>query len=507
MNFKKLISFAVFILLGHWGFGQANAGEDKTICIGASVEIGTTGDPNSCYKWSPEVGLDDPDSPTPIASPMNTTTYTLTCVGEDITNTTTDQVTVTVEQPMVTLEAENNITECMEGRSVTFTAVASSVFEHDTPIKFTFNYERPDGTPWKRIKWSFDLVEDNTVDAGDVPAGNMNHYFDTPIFVEVGNDDCMGTSNTLSLRIYELWIDYFRDNTTNKNWKVVVGKNIAYNAISSSDCTNWAWDMQDGFPDTWNPIGGNAKSGTTMVIPNSDMPNCGNWADFGSAYGTVDVFCEDGEGNNHCIHSTPDIFCANVMSPEQPVKVFFDRSLLTNNGGNGTEPNWFCYWKEFIPWGLINTLTYDGGLGDYAVTIPHTASTRVGARASEYNDETMHRGIHTFYETLAHESHHIVLWNGWWGAGNLPDPANDVDNDWYPDSWELTNPQAMAHGFAVPQDDHYTWGIIIPGTMHSAGYNYEEAECRNIEHMINEAAYDNNDWSFDPTSTNQGKQW
>jgi len=138
---------------------------------------------------------------------------------------------------------------------------------------------------------------------------------------------------------------------------------------------------------------------------------------------------------------------------------------------------------------------------------PIAASTQVSPLAQQYNDETTHRGIHTFYETLAHESHHITLWNGWWGAGNLPDPSDDIDGDSYPDSWETSDPEAIIYGFAVPQNDDYSSGVNIGTTGNSAGYNYEEDKCRAIEHALMETAHDNKDWSFDPTSSNQGKQW
>ena len=116
------------------------------------------------------------------------------------------------------------------------------------------------------------------------------------------------------------------------------------------------------------------------------------------------------------------------------------------------------------------------------------------------NDETTHRGIQCYYETLAHESHHIVLWEGWWGVGGTPDPANDTDSDSYPDDWESTDPNAIAYGFTVGTDDSYS----IPG---SAGETYEEDMCRQVEHALDETAYDACDWSFDPSGANQGRQW
>ena len=124
---------------------------------------------------------------------------------------------------------------------------------------------------------------------------------------------------------------------------------IAYGAIASSDCTSWDWDMEDGFPDAWNPTGGNAKSGTGLVIPNTDKARASNdW--FGDAYGTVNVFCEDGEGTNYRFYSTS-------MSPSRKTQVFFEPD--TDVDGNtvivssapdypltAKPPAWFVFWKD-----------------------------------------------------------------------------------------------------------------------------------------------------------------
>ena len=55
------------------------AGEDRGICAGRSVRLGSgaEGRPELIYQWMPETGLDGPFSPSPIASPTETTTYTL----------------------------------------------------------------------------------------------------------------------------------------------------------------------------------------------------------------------------------------------------------------------------------------------------------------------------------------------------------------------------------------------------------------------------------------------
>ena len=448
--------------------------------------------------WAAPTATDNCAITNVTCNPTNGSNFPLgetivTCTATDVGGNQTS-CTFKVNVLNVTVTAENNLTECMEGRWVTFTATASSGFPHgvSNPIEFTFHFQHADGTPWTATDWSWDLVEDHIAVADDVPDGDADHKFTTPIYVDASNDGITCTSPTIYIDVYELWIEYFRDDATSNAWKVVVGRNIAYSAIASSDCTSWAWDMQDGVPDVWQLDNATSKQGTSASIPNSKLPTDDHWNYFGDAYGTVDVFCEDGEGNNHHFYSTS-------MSPAMKARVYFEKDAVTNPGGS--LPNWFYYWRKFVPWGRIATLNYDAGLTGYASTDPMNRVTTISPLASQLNDETTHRGIHTFYETLAHESHHIDLWEGWWGVGGAPVPANDTDADTYPDSWESTDPAAIAAGFVVGVDDNYSLGAGHPG------YDYEEAECRAIERALNSNAYDGNDWSFDPTNANQGKQW
>lgn len=85
----------------------AEAGPDKTIAAGGSTTLegsATGGTPPYAYAWLPVTGLDDPSSPTPVASPSETTTYTLT-VTDDVGATATDTVTVTVGAAPLVVEA------------------------------------------------------------------------------------------------------------------------------------------------------------------------------------------------------------------------------------------------------------------------------------------------------------------------------------------------------------------------------------------------------------------
>ncbi|MBL7766444.1 MAG: gliding motility-associated C-terminal domain-containing protein [Chitinophagaceae bacterium] len=72
----------------------ANAGPLKELdCKTTSVQIGTPGQPGYTYHWEPADRLDDANAAQPMASPVVTTTYTLTVTGA---NGCTSQSTTTV---------------------------------------------------------------------------------------------------------------------------------------------------------------------------------------------------------------------------------------------------------------------------------------------------------------------------------------------------------------------------------------------------------------------------
>jgi len=90
----------------------ADAGDDQTICPGASVQIGgdetgSGGTGSLTFSWEPTDGLSDASAANPTAMPTSTTTYTVT-VTDGNECTATDEVTVTVEDnqaPVITVSA------------------------------------------------------------------------------------------------------------------------------------------------------------------------------------------------------------------------------------------------------------------------------------------------------------------------------------------------------------------------------------------------------------------
>jgi hypothetical protein len=97
---------------------QAEASSNVTICENNSVQLWAKG--GIRYRWTPATGLDDPKSPAPIASPTQTTTYTVEVTDEYLCS---DSKTVLVEvltgkaSPKIMLESVNNVScsGCFDG--------------------------------------------------------------------------------------------------------------------------------------------------------------------------------------------------------------------------------------------------------------------------------------------------------------------------------------------------------------------------------------------------------
>jgi gliding motility-associated-like protein len=74
---------------------SANAGLDQAICVGETTPLSALG--GLSFSWSPTTNLDNSTIATPIASPIATTTYTVTVTdGNNCSNT--DDVVITVNQ-------------------------------------------------------------------------------------------------------------------------------------------------------------------------------------------------------------------------------------------------------------------------------------------------------------------------------------------------------------------------------------------------------------------------
>jgi PKD repeat protein len=84
---------------------SANAGQDISICSGASGQLNASGGTN--YSWSPTTGLSNPNVQNPLAFPTSTTIYTVTVSNNGCT--AADVVVVTVENPQIAAPTDPTI--------------------------------------------------------------------------------------------------------------------------------------------------------------------------------------------------------------------------------------------------------------------------------------------------------------------------------------------------------------------------------------------------------------
>ncbi len=79
------------------GGPTANAGTNSTIVAGGSILLNGIGTAGATYSWNPSSTLTNPNTLTPTASPLQTTTYTLIVTQNGCS--ATDSVTVFIEMP------------------------------------------------------------------------------------------------------------------------------------------------------------------------------------------------------------------------------------------------------------------------------------------------------------------------------------------------------------------------------------------------------------------------
>ncbi|MFN0201570.1 MAG: T9SS type A sorting domain-containing protein [Bacteroidia bacterium] len=141
----------------------ANAGPDKMICIGNSVQIGATAVTGVSYSWSPATGLSSASASNPTASPTTTTTYTLTTTSASNGCSRTDQVTVTVNSlPQGTAGSDKN--SCLGGNAqIGTTAVAGYSYSWSPATGLSSaSVSNPTASPSVTTTYTLTITDNNT---------------------------------------------------------------------------------------------------------------------------------------------------------------------------------------------------------------------------------------------------------------------------------------------------------------------------------------------------------
>jgi len=148
--------------------------EDVVLCAGETVELLVTGSNN--VNWSPGNGLSCTDCPNPIASPLETTTYTIwsnTCLGQTVQTT----MTVFVEEPPSLTLAADNLTVIL-GESTLVTAITND--------------------PTALITWTDAAGNIICEDCSELPVTPTET---TVYFVTVENENGCSTTEEITIRI------------------------------------------------------------------------------------------------------------------------------------------------------------------------------------------------------------------------------------------------------------------------------------------------------------------
>jgi hypothetical protein len=171
----------------------AKAGQDKTLCIGESTEIGEAAQAGFTYQWQPTNGLDDATKANPTASPTSTTQYILTVSGNGGC-TSSDTVLVTIGTIKAIVSNDTNI---CEGASAKLFASGGAKYEWSPSVGLDdSSIATPTANPTSTTKYkvlvsSGTCIDSNFVTVTILPPPTANAGEDKPICI--GESTQIGT--------------------------------------------------------------------------------------------------------------------------------------------------------------------------------------------------------------------------------------------------------------------------------------------------------------------------
>lgn len=412
----------------------------------------------------------------------------------------------------VALKVENDLTDCMEKRRLTFTANTSVTWHEGGPyrIHYKLNMKGPTGG-YNQFDEDWTMEQQCVFDEYQVPLVPRTGAKDYTLqayatAVDEGGYYSEMVSNTMSIDARRLWIEEFKDAQSGKDWKVCVGRPITYKAYTSTDvgAHSFYWAMKDHDSEVWEVTTVNTKSGSDMSIPYWNLgavsPTKHN-SDFGDVHGTVYVQCEDSEENTFKLYSS------EMEGNSKKAQVFFDPEKSTGGEtpSDSSPPCWYIFWKDGgVVSNLADTAGYKHQTGNWGVTYGTDVYVCTRARDIDFPLTTLvsivdgttftihgtgREYLDMVFMTVEHEKYHAYV-NGTWGSYS---PGPGEDNDGLPAA-EENNPTAYK-GITFPKSsptnpDSFGFG------PYNGDYQDNEVRCRIVEGRVPISTVDpSKDWS------------
>ncbi len=205
----------------------ASGGLDQSFCLGQSAQLNASG--GTSYSWQPTIGLDNPLIPNPIASPIATTTYTVTVTNGGIC-TATDNVLVTVF-PLPSASAGADATILINESTVLYGTGSGTLLWGESGFNNTLSCNtcsNPIATPTDNAYYFLTVTDANGCTDSDTVFINVNTDFG--LYIPNAFTPSEGTTNlvfaakgfgikTLEMTIYNRWGEkLFETTELDKGW-------------------------------------------------------------------------------------------------------------------------------------------------------------------------------------------------------------------------------------------------------------------------------------------------
>jgi gliding motility-associated-like protein len=164
---------------------------DTDICITSSIQLNAGG--GTAYTWSPATTLDDPGIPNPVATPVSTTTYTVTVT--DVNGCIdSSSVTITVN-PLPVIVASGDTTIC-EGTGAVITATGGVTYAWSPSGSLSnSNISNPVASPVVNTTYTVTGTDANGCSNEDMVTVNVNITPEASFYVDdfgLTGADCNG---------------------------------------------------------------------------------------------------------------------------------------------------------------------------------------------------------------------------------------------------------------------------------------------------------------------------